>query len=72
MQQILEPVKQKFPELSYADIWTLAGVQSIKLMGGPNIPFGFGRTDDKDGAKCPMDGRLPDAAQGAAHLREVS
>lgn len=71
MQQILEPVKQKFPDLSYADIWTLAGVQSIKLMGGPNIPFGFGRTDDKDGSTCPLDGRLPDAAQGADHLREV-
>jgi catalase (peroxidase I) len=71
MQNILEPVKAKFPELSYADLWTLAGVQSVKLMGGPTVPFAFGRSDEADGATCPMNGRLPDAAQGAAHLRDV-
>jgi hypothetical protein len=40
-------------------------------MGGPKIPFQFGRTDDADGANCPANGRLPDAAQGAQHLRDV-
>ncbi len=72
MQAILEPVKRKFPELSYADMWTLAGCQAIKLMGGPDIPFRFGRTDDSDATNCPVDGRLPDASQGGEHLREVS
>jgi len=71
MQNILKPVKERFPELSYADLWTLGGCQAIKLMGGPDIPFNFGRTDEGDGATCPMNGRLPDAAQGAEHLREV-
>mmetsp|Transcript_22361 Transcript_22361/g.33469 ORF Transcript_22361/g.33469 Transcript_22361/m.33469 type:complete len:405 (+) Transcript_22361:99-1313(+) len=71
MQNILRPVKERFPELSYADLWTLGGCQAIKLMGGPDIPFEFGRTDDADGANCPMHGRLPDAALGAEHLREV-
>lgn len=71
MQNILQPVKQRFPQLSYADLWTLGGCQAIKLMGGPDIPFSFGRTDDKDGSNCPMNGRLPDAALGAEHLREV-
>lgn len=71
MQNILRPVKERFPELSYADLWTLGGCQAIKLMGGPDVPFQFGRTDDEDGSNCPMNGRLPDAAQGAAHLREV-
>lgn len=71
MQNILAPVKKRFPELSYADLWTLGGCQAIKLMGGPEIPFTFGRTDDEDGSNCPMNGRLPDAALGAEHLREV-
>ena len=71
MQKIIEPVKRKYPKLSYADLWTLAGCQAIKLMGGPDVPFRFGRSDDGDGAKCPMNGRLPDAALGAEHLREV-
>lgn len=71
MQNILRPVKERFPELSYADLWTLGGCQAIKLMGGPDIPFEFGRSDDTDGSNCPMHGRLPDAALGAEHLREV-
>ncbi len=71
MQNILRPVKERFPELSYADLWTIAGCQAIKLMGGPDVPFQFGRSDDEDGSNCPMNGRLPDAAQGAEHLREV-
>ena len=71
MQKVLEPVKRKYPALSYADLWTLAGVHAIKLMGGPEVPFKFGRTDEDDGATCPMNGRLPDAGLGAEHLREV-
>jgi len=71
MQKILLPVKRKYPNLSYGDLWTLAGVQAIKLMGGPDVPFKFGRSDAADGKTCPMNGRLPDAALGAEHLREV-
>lgn len=71
MQNILKPVKERFPQLSYADLWTFGGCQAIKLMGGPDIPFKFGRTDDADGSNCPMNGRLPDASLGADHLREV-
>lgn len=71
MQNILRPVKERFPELSYADLWTLGGVQAIKLLGGPDIPFKFGRTDDPDGSNCPINGRLPRATDDAAHLRKV-
>jgi hypothetical protein len=71
MQDIIRPVKLKFPELSIADIWTLAGVQAIKLTGGPDIPYRLGRTDAPDNAACPPNGRLPDAALGAQHLRDV-
>ena len=71
MMNVLKPVKAKYPSLSYADLWTLAGVHAIKLMGGPEVPFKFGRSDDDDGSNCPVNGRLPDASQGAAHLRDV-
>lgn len=77
MMDMLKPVKDKNPEVSRADIWTLAGCAGIEFLGGPKIPFVFGRSDaptdsEASGAfKVPENGRLPDATQGAAHLREV-
>jgi hypothetical protein len=35
------------------------------------IPWRAGRSDADDGSKIVPDGRLPDATQGAAHLRDV-
>jgi L-ascorbate peroxidase len=35
--KILEPVKEKFPEVSYADIFQMASARSIALAGGPMI-----------------------------------
>ncbi|EKD21232.1 putative cytochrome c peroxidase [Drepanopeziza brunnea f. sp. 'multigermtubi' MB_m1] len=67
----LEPVKAKHPWITYADLWTLAGVVAIKEMGGPSIPWRGGRTDYVDDSKLPPRGRLPDAAQGADHLRWI-
>jgi len=71
VRDLLLVVKKKHPEVSFADIWTLAGCASIEFMGGPKIPHNFGRTDDNDGSACPAHGRLPDAAQGADHIRDV-
>lgn len=34
-QQFLEPIKKKFPEISYADLWILASYVAIEEMGGP-------------------------------------
>lgn len=31
---LLEPIKAKYPWISYADLWTLAGVVAIESMGG--------------------------------------
>ena len=67
----LEPVKVKHPWITYADLWTLAGVVAIKEMGGPEIPWQAGRTDYVDDSKLPPRGRLPDGAQGADHLRWI-
>jgi len=40
-------------------------------MGGPKIPWQPGRTDFVDDSKLPPRGRLPDAAQGADHIRFI-
>jgi cytochrome c peroxidase len=68
---LLEPIKAKFPWISYADLWTLAGAVAIEAMGGPAIPWKPGRVDKPDGSHCPPDGRLPDASLGAAHIRDI-
>lgn len=70
-RNVLELVKAKFPGISYADLWTLAGVVAVEEMGGPKIDWSPGRTDAASGAACPPEGRLPDAAQGAQHLRDI-
>ena len=66
-------VKRRHPEVSFADLWALAGALSVEFMGGPKVPFAFGRTDAPTGGRGVgvANGRLPDAAQGAAHLRDV-
>ncbi|KAI8903312.1 heme peroxidase [Gorgonomyces haynaldii] len=74
-RQFLEPIKHKHPKLSYADLWTLAGVVAIEQMGGPKINWQPGRSD-KDpktvqAKDIPPNGRLPDAAQGHDHLRSI-
>lgn len=67
----LEPIKKKHPDISYADLYTLAAVVSIEEMGGPEIKWRPGRSDKPSGAFCTPDGRLPDAKQGEGHLRDI-
>ncbi|KAL3901292.1 MAG: hypothetical protein SGCHY_000709 [Lobulomycetales sp.] len=73
----LEPIKKKHPSLSYADLWTLAGALSIEEMGGPTISWRPGRvdktvvSDNPRSEEVPPNGRLPDASQGAQHLRDI-
>jgi len=70
----LEPIKQRFPGLSYADLWTLAGVVAIKVMGGPEVPWESGRKDidiQTQESLVPENGRLPDAEKGADHIESV-
>jgi L-ascorbate peroxidase len=38
---LLEPVKEKYPEMSYADIFQMASARSIELAGGPTIDMKY-------------------------------
>jgi len=71
VQDLLKPVKAKNPDLSIADIWVFAGACAVEFTGGPKVPTYFCRKDVPNGSYCPPNGRLPDAKQGAAHLRDV-
>jgi len=70
-RDLLEPIKQRFPGCTYADLYTLAGCVAIEQMGGPQINWRPGRSDAKDESSCPPDGSLPDASQGPSHVRDV-
>jgi cytochrome c peroxidase len=85
-QEMLEPVKKKFPNVSYSDLWILAACVAIEEMGGEKVPFKPGRVDKTKswfGSSCPSwtgkshkDGRLPSADMGdprktATHLRYI-
>eukprot|EP00913_Durusdinium_trenchii_P010234 g9595.t1 len=52
-QDMLEPVKKKFPAASYADLWIFAACVAIEEMGGEKVPFAPGRKDKASGAECP-------------------
>ena len=73
-RDFLEPLKAKY-DISYADLWTLAGAATIEILGGPTIPWHGGRTDSDKPTKVP-DGRLPDADKGSypstiSHIRDI-
>jgi len=59
----LEPVKRRFPAISYSDLWVLAAYVGIEHTDGPVIPFTPGRSDHQDeGYWAGMSyGRLPAA-----------
>ena len=61
---------EKFPWISYSDLWTLGGVCAIQEMQGPTIPWRPGRSD-RDVSMCTPDGRLPDGAKEQSHLRAI-
>jgi cytochrome c peroxidase len=71
-RNLLEPLKAKYPGISYADLYTLAGTVAIEALGGKRPYWRPGRRDYAVGEKPPTpDGRLPDASQGADHLRSI-
>jgi len=63
----LEPVKLAHPDVSWADLIAFVGVVAIQHMGGPAVPFSYGRVDELDPAIVTPDGRLPAANSGDGH-----
>lgn len=38
-RELLEPIKKKYPWISYSDLWTLAGCVAVEELGGdPHTP----------------------------------
>lgn len=70
-RDLLAPIKAKHPHISNADLWSLAAICAIKVMGGPDIAWRAGRPDACCDRDAVPDGRLPDATQGCPHLRSV-
>lgn len=74
-REFLQPLQRANPWISHADLWTLAGVAAVEAMGGPVVPWRPGRTDYPDekqaATRGDIENRLPDAAQGAEHIRDV-
>ncbi|KAL5704398.1 L-ascorbate peroxidase [Ranunculus cassubicifolius] len=70
---IVKPLKEKYPGISYADLFQLASATAVEEAGGPKIPMKYGRVDVSAPEQCPEEGRLPDAGppSPASHLRDV-
>lgn len=69
-RNFLSSIQKKFDWISRGDLYTLAGVTAIQEMSGPKINWRPGRKNLGDSYQPPH-GRLPDASQGATHIREV-
>eukprot|EP00834_Sanchytrium_tribonematis_P001318 NODE_31_length_37178_cov_0.413576.p17 type:complete len:240 gc:universal NODE_31_length_37178_cov_0.413576:37030-36311(-) len=71
-RELLQPIKDHYPQMSYADLWALAGTTAIEASKGPYVKFCSGRKDcDVTIAEALPDGRLPDADKKADHLRKI-
>jgi len=76
---LLKPIKAKYPDVSYADLFQLASAVAIEVAGGPKIPVKYGRKDVESPEDCVAEGFLPGAAHPFAdgskspgdHLRKV-
>ncbi|KHF98140.1 L-ascorbate peroxidase T, chloroplastic -like protein [Gossypium arboreum] len=58
---LIQPIKDKYSDVTFADLFQLASATAIEEAGGPKIPMKYGRVDVSDaGPPSPAD-----------HLREV-
>eukprot|EP00879_Flechtneria_rotunda_P027551 GHRR01029519.1.p1 GENE.GHRR01029519.1~~GHRR01029519.1.p1 ORF type:complete len:283 (+),score=64.56 GHRR01029519.1:131-979(+) len=76
---LIEPIKQKHPAVSYADLYQMASALGVELAGGPKLEMRYGRVDVNDPAECAPEGNLPaaghpfpDGSSGPGeHLRRI-
>ncbi|KAF5445195.1 hypothetical protein F2P56_034263 [Juglans regia] len=71
--KLLQPIKDKYSGVTYADLFQLASATAVEESGGPKIPMKYGRVDVTGPTDCPEEGRLPAAGppSPADHLRDV-
>ncbi|PQP99624.1 ascorbate peroxidase 1 [Prunus yedoensis var. nudiflora] len=71
--KLIQPLKDKYSGVTYADLFQLASATAVEEAGGPKIPMKYGRVDVSSPEQCPEEGRLPAAGppSPADHLREV-
>lgn len=48
--EVLEPVKDDYPAITYADLFVLAGTVALEEGGAPDLPFCGGRVDATEGS----------------------
>lgn len=76
---LLEPIKKKYPGVSFADLLQMASAVAIEVAGGPKMPIRYGRLDAAAPKFCAPEGNLPAAAAPfpdgsatpGAHLRRI-
>ncbi|XP_058089910.1 probable L-ascorbate peroxidase 6, chloroplastic/mitochondrial isoform X2 [Magnolia sinica] len=71
--KLLQPIKDKYSNVTYADLFQLASATAVEDAGGPKLPMKYGRVDVSGPEQCPVEGKLPDAGppSPATHLRDV-
>lgn len=78
-RNLLTPLKKKYPDVSYADLYQMASAVAVEAAGGPKIPMKYGRRDVESDTQCPPEGNLPDAGHPfhdgskspADHIRRI-
>ncbi|KAK1288393.1 hypothetical protein QJS10_CPB19g00110 [Acorus calamus] len=71
--KLLQPIKDKYSGITYADLFQLASATAVEEAGGPKIPMKYGRLEISTPEQCPDEGKLPDAGPPSPgdHLRDV-
>ncbi len=64
--ELLAQVKDRYPDLPWADLIALGGAAAVEKCGGPTIRVGLGRTDATEPAP---EHRLPASDEGADKLK---
>lgn len=76
---LLLPIHDKFPEVSWADLFQMASATAVEVAGGPKIPMRYGRRDVEAAEDCAKEGNLPAAGHPfpdgsgspAEHIRRI-
>ncbi|KAF6256178.1 L-ascorbate peroxidase [Scenedesmus sp. NREL 46B-D3] len=76
---LVEPIKAKYPDVSYADLYQMASAVAIEVAGGPKLAMRYGRKDVIKPEDCAKEGNLPSAGHPfpegsvspAQHLRHI-